>query len=138
MFTFCSAKSFHNNNDNKLIMCASKLPPSGEDVTTSSAQTSLSCGAKVEDPMVECCSSCGASIQDVQEKRQAKTIGSCMICNLPITSEEECLRCAHCGSPAHKAHLLEWLHVKGCCPVCRMDLHEEDLVMSHNSKPLRR
>jgi outer membrane protein assembly factor BamB len=105
---------------------------------TSSAATCPSCGARVEGPEAEYCSSCGASIQGVQQKRQAKTIRSCMICNLPITSEEECLRCPHCGNTAHKVHLLEWLHVKGCCPVCRMDLHEEDLVRRHSSKLLRR
>jgi outer membrane protein assembly factor BamB len=105
---------------------------------TSPVATCPSCGTRIEDPEAEYCSSCGASIQGVQEKRQEKKIRSCMICNLPITSDEECLRCPHCGNLAHKVHLLEWLHVKGCCPVCRMDLHEEDLVRRRSSKLLRR
>ncbi|MFX1449297.1 MAG: RING finger domain-containing protein [Promethearchaeota archaeon] len=46
-------------------------------------------------------------------------VTGCSICLLKIGASEEILRCPHCNSIAHKSHLLEWLKVKGVCPVCK-------------------
>ncbi|NVM03452.1 MAG: hypothetical protein HWN67_14080 [Candidatus Helarchaeota archaeon] len=50
------------------------------------------------------------------------TLTGCSICLLKIGSTEEVLRCPYCNSLAHKSHLLEWLKIKGVCPVCKYPL----------------
>lgn len=50
-----------------------------------------------------------------------------MVCDLRLNSADEILHCPHCGNPAHKDHLLEWLHVKRSCPICGQHLDENEL-----------
>jgi len=52
----------------------------------------------------------------------------CMVCGLEIKSGEDIVFCRYCNSPAHREHLLEWLHIKGICPYCRHPLRETDLL----------
>jgi len=52
----------------------------------------------------------------------------CMVCGLEIKSGEDIVFCRYCNSPAHREHLLEWLHIKGICPYCRHFLRESDLL----------
>ena len=52
----------------------------------------------------------------------------CMDCGLEIKSGEDIVFCRYCNSPAHREHLLEWLHIKGICPYCRHFLRESDLL----------
>jgi len=52
----------------------------------------------------------------------------CMVCGLEIRSGEDVVFCPHCKSPAHREHLLEWLHIKGICPNCRRFIRKEDLL----------
>jgi len=52
----------------------------------------------------------------------------CMVCGLEIRSGEDIVFCRYCNSPAHREHLLEWLHIKGICPYCRHPLRETDLL----------
>jgi len=52
----------------------------------------------------------------------------CMVCGLEIKSGEAIVFCRYCNSPAHREHLLEWLHIKGICPYCRHPLREHDLL----------
>ncbi|MFX0133591.1 MAG: RING finger domain-containing protein [Candidatus Hodarchaeota archaeon] len=54
----------------------------------------------------------------------------CSICLLKIGSSEEILRCPYCNSLAHKSHLLEWLKLKGVCPVCKNPLKWIDNKLS--------
>jgi HEAT repeat protein len=51
----------------------------------------------------------------------------CVVCNLPIKNGEELVRCPSCGNLAHKSHMLEWLHIRGCCPVCGERILESEL-----------
>lgn len=50
----------------------------------------------------------------------------CSICLSKIAASEEILECPSCHSLAHKTHLLEWLKIKGCCPVCRNPLKSKN------------
>jgi hypothetical protein len=43
----------------------------------------------------------------------------CCVCRMRIKESDDFVRCEHCGSPAHRAHLGEWLKIRGTCPVCR-------------------
>jgi HEAT repeat protein len=51
----------------------------------------------------------------------------CIVCNLPIKNGEELVRCPCCGNLAHKTHMLEWLHIRGYCPVCSEKVSESEL-----------
>jgi hypothetical protein len=88
------------------------------------------------------CSNCGSSLRhgtrDVTPyEGAAKTktqlpsarvenAEKCMVCDLELTSGDDVVWCPHCGNPAHRRHLLEWVHVRGCCPVCGTALQERD------------
>jgi predicted RNA-binding Zn-ribbon protein involved in translation (DUF1610 family) len=50
--------------------------------------------------------------------------GICMVCKRGLENADEMLFCPHCGSLAHRDHLLEWLHVKNYCPSCGRHLDE--------------
>jgi hypothetical protein len=65
--------------------------------------------------------------QVVSEKGRTRSIGKCMVCNLDVYDGEDVRWCRFCGSLAHKVHLLEWVHVKGGCPICKNRLEIEDL-----------
>ncbi|MHA1631124.1 MAG: hypothetical protein ACTSVS_13175 [Candidatus Heimdallarchaeota archaeon] len=46
----------------------------------------------------------------------------CSVCKLPISFGSLTLECPHCHTIAHQEHLLEWIKVKGTCPVCQQKL----------------
>jgi hypothetical protein len=58
-----------------------------------------------------------------REERQ-----TCTVCNLPLNDGTQFVWCPYCGRPAHKVHLLEWLHVKSLCPACRQHLREDEIL----------
>jgi hypothetical protein len=58
-----------------------------------------------------------------REERQ-----TCTVCNLPLNDDAQFVWCPCCGRPAHKVHLLEWLHVKNFCPACRQHLSEDEIL----------
>ncbi len=64
------------------------------------------------------CIKCGLSLEDKFAK--------CVICFLEIVEEDEIIRCPHCDNPAHKSHFLEWLKIKGFCPICKKRLTWKD------------
>ncbi len=43
----------------------------------------------------------------------------CVVCNLFIDENEEIETCPECGATGHRAHFLEWVRVKGICPICK-------------------
>ncbi len=49
----------------------------------------------------------------------AEVTEDCCVCRMRIKPDDDFVRCEHCGSPAHRAHLGEWLKIRGTCPVCR-------------------
>lgn len=58
-----------------------------------------------------------------REERQ-----TCTVCNLPLNDDAQFVWCPYCGKPAHKVHLLEWLHVKNFCPACRQHLRGDEIL----------
>jgi predicted amidophosphoribosyltransferase len=84
------------------------------------------------------CSNCGARLQQAHEyviPMEAKADNhtavttehgeECMVCNLELNEGDDVVWCPHCGNPAHKAHLLEWIRVKSTCPICRKYLSQQ-------------
>ncbi len=71
------------------------------------------------------------SIRDEEAGKSDSWTGlNCVVCNLPLQYGDDVVWCPHCLSPAHRTHLLEWLHVKGTCPMCGRELDERELKQS--------
>jgi hypothetical protein len=94
------------------------------------------CGAVVSKSDWRFCANCGAYLsgQDSAPPVNRESVpplqgrtGRCMVCGLNLYPSDQIAYCIHCGNPAHKTHLLEWVHVKGQCPVCGQHLNEEDV-----------
>jgi predicted RNA-binding Zn-ribbon protein involved in translation (DUF1610 family) len=51
----------------------------------------------------------------------------CTVCNLDVRKGQDIVQCPYCGNVSHKAHILEWLHVKNTCPACNEHLSESEL-----------
>ncbi len=64
------------------------------------------CEALVEDRTIDICPNCG------------KDISRCIVCKLPISTNEGVGMCTNCEGLAHLNHLQEWVKVKGTCPSC--------------------
>ncbi|MHA1237751.1 MAG: hypothetical protein ACTSSJ_00655 [Candidatus Odinarchaeia archaeon] len=43
----------------------------------------------------------------------------CIVCMLPIEEGQKKIFCPYCGTPAHREHFLEWIKIKGFCPMCK-------------------
>jgi hypothetical protein len=89
------------------------------------------------------CSNCGASLRQglkdttpLGERVKAKSKSGavavagngekCVVCDLQLNRGDDVVWCPSCGNPAHRTHLLEWIHVKNRCPVCGEHLREQD------------
>jgi uncharacterized paraquat-inducible protein A len=94
------------------------------------------CGAVVNESDWRFCANCGASLMgpdrisrldndDLAHDEDPRT--SCMVCGLAIQDSDQVVYCIHCGNVAHRLHLLEWIHVKGRCPICDRRLNEGDI-----------
>jgi predicted RNA-binding Zn-ribbon protein involved in translation (DUF1610 family) len=80
------------------------------------------CGAKITAPISRTAKPPGRTVTELRR-------GICMVCGLSLAKGDEMLSCPHCGNLAHRNHLLEWLHVKDYCPLCRKHLDQRDLIM---------
>ncbi len=78
------------------------------------------------------CFSCGEKRTNINEVCPNCGIDTvvCSVCKLPISFGSEYLECYHCQNVAHKEHLLEWVKVKGTCPVCQQKLVAEKLAVA--------
>ncbi|MFX0184609.1 MAG: hypothetical protein ACFE95_16125 [Candidatus Hodarchaeota archaeon] len=43
----------------------------------------------------------------------------CIVCRMNVSDPSNLVRCPECGSPAHYAHLAEWLKIRKHCPICK-------------------
>ncbi|MCK5158409.1 MAG: hypothetical protein KAR08_04590, partial [Candidatus Heimdallarchaeota archaeon] len=78
------------------------------------------------------CFSCGEERTNINEVCPNCGIDTvlCSVCKLPISFGSEPLECYHCQNVAHKEHLLEWVKVKGTCPVCQQKLVADKLIIA--------
>lgn len=70
------------------------------------------------------CFNCGFKYFDSEPTCPQCGMGTvkCSVCKLPISFGSSTLECPHCHTIAHQEHLLEWIKVKGTCPVCQQKL----------------
>lgn len=59
----------------------------------------------------------------LEEKKPAV----CMICKLSLKSNQNTTQCPMCESMFHQKHIIDWLRLKGKCPVCQQNLRPESL-----------
>lgn len=73
---------------------------------------------------LQICTQCGNSqsvlIRQCTECNEE--LASCQICKRGFAENETMVKCPHCDNPFHKNHLLEYIKIKGECPVCKEDL----------------
>ncbi|HUT80497.1 MAG TPA: hypothetical protein VMZ29_04770 [Candidatus Bathyarchaeia archaeon] len=82
------------------------------------------------------CFSCGEERTNINEPCSNCGVDTvyCSVCKLPISFGADYLECTHCQNIAHKEHLLEWIKVKGTCPVCQQKLKPESLKVVGKKK----
>jgi len=75
------------------------------------------------------CFNCG--IERLEVEKVCPSCGmevvKCSVCKLPISFGAKTLECPHCQAIAHAEHLMEWVKVKGTCPVCQRKILLENL-----------
>lgn len=96
------------------------------------------CGSEISLPDWKFCANCGASLpsnvgevhplsKDLSAPAENRA-EDCMVCHLKIHGYDQVAYCPHCGNAAHRAHLLEWIHVRKQCPLCGQHLTEQELL----------
>lgn len=82
------------------------------------------------------CFSCGEARTNINEVCPNCGIDTvlCSVCKLPISFGSEPLECYHCQHVAHKEHLLEWVKVKGTCPICQKKLVADKLAIAEEKE----
>ncbi|MFW9995899.1 MAG: hypothetical protein ACFFD4_27920 [Candidatus Odinarchaeota archaeon] len=61
-----------------------------------------------------------------------KEVERCMICKLPIKSEQKSSECPHCKNPAHEEHWKFWIDLKHSCPACKQEVSTGFQPESHH------
>jgi hypothetical protein len=56
-----------------------------------------------------------------------KELSICQICKRGFTDNEVSIKCPHCLNHFHRNHLLEYVKIKGDCPVCKERLQADQL-----------
>jgi predicted RNA-binding Zn-ribbon protein involved in translation (DUF1610 family) len=77
----------------------------------------------------------GAVAQPPAGQSGSAEVGICAVCGMRIKPGESLAYCPQCAASAHRAHFLEYLHVKGQCPSCHDHLSEKELS---DKPPLQR
>jgi predicted RNA-binding Zn-ribbon protein involved in translation (DUF1610 family) len=103
-------------SDHKNVAC----PSCGKISRGANAQYCMYCGAHLG-------TSLGAPETRPSQVRAKTSKGTCIVCNLRIGKSEQIVQCPYCGNMAHRDHMMEWLHVKDYCPVCRHHIDTRDL-----------
>jgi predicted RNA-binding Zn-ribbon protein involved in translation (DUF1610 family) len=115
-------------------------PPEERRLETKRCQN---CGEVIMPFNATYCSNCGMSTRRISRvgkppgiedktKQTARVkvlmdqANECMICNLEINEGDDIVWCPHCGNPAHRDHLVEWIRSKHACPMCGENLSDQD------------
>ncbi len=97
-------------------------PPEGSPsplITPPEQQVKLSQPVTSEKPLAELGKTKGPMMASIDLDE------SCMLCRKKIKAGEVYLKCPYCQNIYHRSHLLEWIKVKGTCPVCKHKLTAE-------------
>ncbi len=87
----------------------------------------------VEKPEKILCIYCNAQLQEVEDEGPivclncGKKAPYCEICKNIIVDGEKIVLTKPCNHIFHKNHILEWIKVKGTCPICKEQINEESL-----------
>lgn len=117
----------------------------GEAAPISTPRYCHNCGAEVSHPDSLYCFNCGvrlgtfprSTIKPIERaKIEPRVGGKCMVCGSNVESSEPILYCPHCGNAGHRAHLLQWIHLRNYCPMCGSHLNEGDLKDEHTGRRL--
>ncbi|MBY9001925.1 MAG: hypothetical protein KGD64_13485 [Candidatus Heimdallarchaeota archaeon] len=79
------------------------------------------------------CLNCGFEIasDDLQTSSKCakcnELIPTCYICRGHLYKGDDVLIEENCGSPFHKRHILEWVNVRGICPICKVRINTKSL-----------
>jgi hypothetical protein len=84
---------------------------------------------EIELPETISCLSCTATIHFDAKKcpECGEKVVKCPICTVPLQFGDDFVKCPHCKTFAHRDHLLEWIKIKGICPMCRKPLTDIDI-----------
>jgi hypothetical protein len=117
---------------------------SGPKQSSSTWRYCIYCGSAVSSLESRFCSNCGASLpvqtvvgQQLDRGRSVVDdgfVGNCMVCSLGVRLTDPIAYCPHCGSVAHRVHLLQWLYLHKECPACREHLSEQELDRGQRSR----
>lgn len=84
------------------------------------------CGAQVISDSYNCSSlSDNTGTPGVCQPYPSTDIVDCLICGQAVRRFDVSIRCPACGSTFHRAHMLEYLHTHGRCPICGRRLNDE-------------
>jgi len=79
------------------------------------------------------CLYCEADLVDVEDEGPivclncGKKAPYCEVCKNIITAGEKITQVKSCNHVFHKNHILEWIKIKGTCPICKNQINEESL-----------
>ena len=76
------------------------------------------------------CPSCGEALYKIGSfcPYCGFKLEKCIVCNLIIGKDDEITKCPYCSGIAHRDHILEYIKVKGQCPICGKELKKYELV----------
>ncbi|WXG47426.1 MAG: RING-H2 finger protein [Candidatus Atabeyarchaeum deiterrae] len=102
-----------------------KVPPTVTTITNGTGIVARSAASVWRVGMSPQVDSGVTALKDETKQRPSGSI--CMVCGLGLSSVDRIVRCPYCGNSAHEDHIIEWLHVKGICPMCGHHLSENEL-----------
>ncbi len=75
------------------------------------------------------CWNCDASLLNREiQTFYFETAEKCAVCGYWVYPGEQIVLCPSCQAQGHRAHMLEFLKAKGCCPVCNQKLRANQLL----------
>ncbi len=114
---FVYAEAALANEDNNPSYAASLYQQAAELVKSKKAANSFRLRAKnIELATERGSSTVSTGTAFLAEERVEE---NCSVCRTIVSDIDTLVRCPECGSPAHYAHLAEWLKIRGFCPICK-------------------
>ncbi|NPD89218.1 MAG: E3 ubiquitin protein ligase [Asgard group archaeon] len=108
-------------------------------VRESESKNDKSTPEEVEDNQIEStkkihCFYCEAELEEIEDDGPiiclncGKKTRTCKICMKYMVAGKELSQLFECGHVFHKDHILEWIRIKGICPICKTRINEESVI----------